>query len=343
MVFIFSIFVICLLIYIAIVSISKEKLKNSCLNLKQNLSEIENDLTEYKRKLENIKAKIENDLTEYKTKLENIEAKYKKKLESIENLEDKLKNIDLKEMIKNDEKTKASLTNNINKLTEEIEKKNKIIEYLNDEIDFLEFGLYEPKYEFYNSSEYKEKLDEIRNKQKEMIKNKTAASCTIKLTVNGSKSKGRVMTNNCIKLSLKMFNSDCDLYISKCNYSNVTRMEEKIEKSFEKINKLNEINCVYIDDEYKELKIEELMLAYEYSEKKQEEKEQLREKKQAEREEAKLKKEIEEKKNKLRKEMEHYNNSISILMCKLKKEQNEENIKKLNSEILELKDKNKIF
>lgn len=51
-----------------------------------------------------------------------------------------------------------------------------------------------------------------------------------------------------------MFNSDCDLYISKCNYLNVTRMEEKIEKSFEQINKLNEINCIYRDDEYSELK-----------------------------------------------------------------------------------------
>ncbi len=60
------------------------------------------------------------------------------------------------------------------------EKKNQII-FFDDEILVQSFGLYTPRYDFINSSDYKSQLDKIRLEQKAMIKNKTAKATTLRL------------------------------------------------------------------------------------------------------------------------------------------------------------------
>ena len=54
----------------------------------------------------------------------------------------------------------------ISKLDGEITSKKSEIIYLDDEILVQDFGLYKPQFDFANSLGYKEKLSEIRNKQK---------------------------------------------------------------------------------------------------------------------------------------------------------------------------------
>ena len=67
--------------------------------------------------------------------------------------------------------------------------KHEVIE-LDDKILFQDFGVYSPQYNFANLDQYKERLDEIRNLQKEMIKNGTAAICTANWKVQGSEKAG---------------------------------------------------------------------------------------------------------------------------------------------------------
>lgn len=70
-------------------------------------------------------------------------------------------------------------------------------------------------------------------------------------------------------------------------------MEQRIEKVFNAINKLNASNKIYISEEYFELKLKELRLTHEYKEKKQQEKEEQAEIRRQMREEAKLEQEME--------------------------------------------------
>jgi hypothetical protein len=84
-----------------------------------------------------------------------------------------------------------------------------------DELEMQEVGLYRQKYDFINAVLYKEKLDEIRKKQKELIKNKTAAVCGTEWTVENSKQKGKAMTNANIKQILKTFNLESEVAIVK--------------------------------------------------------------------------------------------------------------------------------
>lgn len=181
-----------------------------------------------------------------------------------------------------------------------------------------EYGLYQPRYNFMSSDVYKERLTTIRNQQKQMIKQDIAASGNTDWTVNNNKAKGRKMVNDMKKLLLRAFNSECDETIGKVKYNNIETSVRKIVKSAEQIQKLGTIMSVYINQSYIDLKIVELYLAFEYQQKKQQEKEEQRELRAQQREEAKLKKEIEEKRKKIKKEQTHYQQALKNLLSQIK-------------------------
>lgn len=159
-------------------------------------------------------------------------------------------------------------------------------------IEFAELGFYKPSFSFEQSEKYKEEISRVKADQKQMVTDKTAIICTTEWTVEGSKAKGRTMTNRNIRMTARAFNNECDAAISKVKWNNAQRMIERVHKAFDAINKLNESNVIYIDREYLALKVNELKLTHEYHEKKQQEKEEQAEIRQQIREEEKLEKEM---------------------------------------------------
>lgn len=233
--------------------------------------------------------------------------------------------IDLQHKINDFNKQLSSLESELNKKKQEIEAKSKELDKISkdiitfsDEVLVQEYGLYQPRYNFMSSDVYKERLTTIRNQQKQMIKQDIAASGNTDWTVNNNKAKGRKMVNDMKKLLLRAFNSECDETIGKVKYNNIETSVRKIVKSAEQIQKLGTIMSVYINQSYIDLKIEELYLAFEYQQKKQQEKEEQRELRAQQREEAKLKKEIEEKRKKIKKEQTHYQQALKNLLSKIK-------------------------
>ena len=202
------------------------------------------------------------------------------------------------------------LIENIQSLQSEIILKKKQIVELDDNILLQEFGIYTPIYDFANSDLFKNKLEEIRNKQKRMILDKKAATCSQQWTVDGSGEEGRIMTEQNIKQILRCFNDECDVLIGKVKFNNVEAYKDKIQRSFNALNKMNTKNAVSLSYSYKDLKIEELQLAYEYALKKQEEKEEQKRIREQMREEAKLLKDIEEARKDIEKEQRHYTNAL---------------------------------
>lgn len=204
-------------------------------------------------------------------------------------------------------------------------KKNEIIQ-LDDELLFQSFSLYKPMYDFASSELYKEKLESIRNKQKYMIKNKTAVSFYDGWTVDGSKAKGRKMTNDNIKQILRCFNTDCENAIDKVKFNNIESMKNRINTSFRTLNSLNSTNRVSITIQYLNLKLEELSLAYEYQKKKQEEKEEEKRRKEELREQEKVKKEIEEARKNITKDKNHYSKALEELLITISNETDKEKL-----------------
>ena len=205
----------------------------------------------------------------------------------------------------------------LNDTMEELRKtKGQLIE-TNEEVLMQSFGLYTPHYTFMNADEYKARLLEIRAEQKDMVKNKTAVSGNTNWTVNNSESKGRKMVSDMQKLLLRAFNSECDDVIEHVKYNNIEASEKRITSSRDAISKLGSIMDFSIQPKYYRLKIEELHLAFEYAQKKQQEKEEQKEARARMREEAKLAKEIEEERKKLEKEQQHYQNALQRINAQL--------------------------
>lgn len=197
-------------------------------------------------------------------------------------------------------------------LEQEIKQKEAEVFFLDDAISFQSFGLYEPQYDFVKAEEYKNKLVEIRNQQKECIKSGNAVvSSTANWTINNSRQQGAKMIKDMQKLLLRAFNNECDTIVEKVTYSNFDRSLTRIRQSAEAISKLGSIMHIYITSTYLKLKEDELRLAFEYQIKKQEEKEALREARQEMREAAKAQKELEEQRKKLEKEQLHFTKAIN--------------------------------
>lgn len=243
---------------------------------------------------------------------------------------------DLAEKLNNQEEIFAKLENEakesalrkakdeIDALNSEILQKRKELNSLSgdlietrDEVLFQSFGLYQPRYSFLTSDEYKGRLLEIRAKQKDMIKEKTAASGNTGWTVNGSQAKGKKMVEDTQKLLLRAFNAECDDVVEHVKYSNIEPSEKRITASRDAISKLGATMGISIDPTYYRFKIEELYLAFEYQQKKQEEKEAQKEARARLREEAKLEKEIEAQRLKLEKEQQHYQNALQKISAQL--------------------------
>lgn len=221
----------------------------------------------------------------------------------------------------------ASLKMRQNELNETMaelaQAKSQVIE-TEETILMQSFGLYNPHYSFTKADDYKARLLEIRADQKDMIKNKTAVSGSTNWTVNGNTSKGKKMVSDMQKLLLRAFNSECDDVIEHVKYNNIETAEKRITASREAISKLGSIMEVSITAKYYRLKIEELHLAFEYAQKKQQEKEEQKEARARMREEAKLAKEIEEARKKLEKEQSHYRNALKTILSQLEKASDED-------------------
>lgn len=259
------------------------KLKDEIISLKSKISEYENILTPEVKDCLNITTEIS---TLIKTK-NNI-------IDEISLLKKEKENLEI-----------------------EIKRKTTELNLLNEDLDLAEQGLYKPSFDFDTSKEYKAALDDIKLKQKAMMKAKTAIVVNTTWTVGGSKSKGNSLTNNGIRQMLLTFNSECDLLISKAKYNNIVTLRNKMETLYSKINNLNKHLGLSINYDYLHCRLQELTLTYEYQVKLQNEKEEQKRIKELMREEALLKQELENFRKNTTKDLKHYSTELSRIEEKL--------------------------
>lgn len=211
----------------------------------------------------------------------------------------------------------AVLHSQCQQLSDLIASKQQELIQTNEEILLQEFGLYQPKYAFTQSEEYKNTLSLLRQRQKDLIKNNLAVTGNTGWTINGNAAQGKKMVQDMQKLLLRAFNSECDSIVDKVKYSNFDASLKRISASKDSISKLGKMMGIEITPNYYQSKIEELTLAFEYQQKKQEEKEAQKEARARMREEAKLQREIEEARHKAEKERNHYQNALLRLQKQL--------------------------
>ena len=291
-------------------------------------------------------------INEYKAKIAQLEAENKRLFDDNCNMT-KMLTPEMRDvqtahiMLRNLENERQKLQNQLTDIKNDIsiqtgryddlkrqinQKRTEIID-LDDEILVQEFGLYRPHYDFANSLDYKEKLAEIRTKQKAMIKEKSAVSGDTSWQVNGSASQGKKMVSDTQKLLLRAFNTECDEVIGKVKYTNFDASLNRIYKSAETISKLGTIMNIAINKSYLDLKVQELRLAFEYQQKKQEEKEAQKTARAEMREAARLQKEIEAQRKKIEKEQTHYQTAYEKILKQLEAVPNDADLLQKKSEL----------
>lgn len=229
-----------------------------------------------------------------------------------------LNNLNKKEIL---EEQINDLNNQINYKVQELKNLNNEIKYKTEQLIIMDenlliqdFGLYQPIYNFANSDLYKDRLNYIRDLQKQMVKNNTATLHNNNWSVNGSLSEGQKMVKDNIKQILKTFNEECEILIDKVKYNNIDSIKKRIFKSFNDLNKLNSRMGISITNDYLNLKLEELNLSYEYQLKKQEEKEELNRIKEEQKEQQRVLKELEEARKNTEKEQKHYQIALNKII-----------------------------
>ena len=182
----------------------------------------------------------------------------------------------------------------------ELDSINQTIALRNDEIHLLELGYFEAGYDLEDLPTYEAALRSLREEQKQMLRmdgsegdRSAAAFCSETIRFNDSVSKGRSMIKKILKLMLRAFNGECDSYIARVTYKNITAMEKRIEASHEQINRLGVSWYCSISNRYLKNRIEELRISYTYEEAKQREKEEQAQIREQIREEERALREIE--------------------------------------------------
>jgi hypothetical protein len=223
----------------------------------------------------------------------------------------------LDQLINSKNEEVKSIENNFNTLNsdyqtalETYKKLRKEVSVFESKLDLIEFGIYEPVYNFEKSDEYRNEQNKIIGLQKELIRDDNAADCDANWTIEGSEAKGRALVKVYKKLMLRAFNGECDVLIAKVKWNNVNQMKERMQKLFDSINKLGEGFKVYVTKKYFSLKLKELILEHEYQTKRQQEKEEMRAIQDELREEEKAKREFEQAQREAEKEESNYQKAL---------------------------------
>jgi hypothetical protein len=221
---------------------------------------------------------------------------------------------------------------NAKSIFKQLEKDIKL--YQND-LEFIELGIYEPIFDLETSEKYKEKITQIVTRQKQLIKGGNACVCNTEWSVGNSRKQGEIMTRRYINLTLRAFNGECDALISKVRWNNIKRFEERIKKAFIAINKLGKSNNTFITDKYLKLKLDELHLIYELAHKKYQEKEEAKAIRDEQRKEERAQREFEKARKDAEMEEKRFQKALELAKKDLGLVSGEK-LDKLNSQIAQL-------
>ena len=266
------------------------------------IAEREAQLTSIKDKIEELQLSAKQEAIKIKQKMADLQASAKQEaLIDLQKItQEKSAAIEKADSaIKLKQQELLSLESYCNRLKLEVDHFKNQVTNLSKELksyeevhEIIECGLYIPHFDFDTSEKYKAELLKIRESQKELIRTEKATNSKISWTINGSEAAGKRQTKQYIRLMLRAFNGECEGFMADIRWNNINRVKDRLDRSFQTINKLGETHQVTITTEYFDLKLSELYLNYEYRNKLQREKEEHQRIQEQIREEQRSQKEI---------------------------------------------------
>jgi hypothetical protein len=191
-----------------------------------------------------------------------------------------------------------------------------------DDDDFVELddarllqqvGIYDYHHPLENAELYRERLADLREQIKEMVKAGKAIEASDRFSFNNSLAAGRRMTADFSKLMLRAYNAEADNCVRALRAGALAAATKRLETAAGTIARLGKMMEMRVSPEYHALRITELELTADYLFKQQEEREAAREERERLREERKAEQELAAQREKLDKERAHYLNTLEAL------------------------------
>ncbi|MGV0931013.1 DUF4041 domain-containing protein [Empedobacter brevis] len=159
--------------------------------------------------------------------------------------------INIDEFIKEREETLNDLKDSYSKskiLYDTLEKQVKLYSEI---VEPIEFGVYEPIFNYNHSDDYKLKIKQNTEQQKQLFKNNLAITSFedhvfYNFGYEGFHSAYKKSINDYKKIISIAFNSECDSYISKVRWNNLHLYEQRITDLFYRLNRLSSEFCYFL-------------------------------------------------------------------------------------------------
>jgi hypothetical protein len=204
------------------------------------------------------------------------------------------------------ESLKKKCLEEVNAIEEEIGPLRAEHKALSAEAMLVAVAFHKNRFGFATSERYKQALAENYEKQRVLLTNKRATYCAGDRTLEGMPAHEKKSIEKMLMLMLRAFNGECDSAIANVKATNSEAMENKINKSFDAINKLGGVRECYIEESYKSLRIEELRLVHEHAAKVHAEREEQKAIKEEMRQQALAEKEAERAQQEAERERRQY-------------------------------------
>lgn len=217
-----------------------------------------------------------------------------------------------------------------NKMESEIKSLKSEIKILNNKAVEKYYVLSD--YDGISSQDCKNKLMLLKAQEK----NLRESELDIVILNNSEKKK---LKDRSIRQILRNFNSDCDNQIMNVRLKNIDIVRNRIQKSYDTLNKLYSVDGVALSDKILTLKLEQATLLYTYELKYQQEKDIQQAIKEQMIEEAKAEREIQEQKKKIEKDLQQHLGEVNRLMKYVQKTQIDAERQLYMDKIKELEDK----
>jgi predicted transcriptional regulator len=259
-------------------------LASALLGIEEKLSTKEEELTSKQVEVTKVEAKLE-EINQQTKALQQLQAREVDLSVSVDSLMRKAKAVNT--MIKELVERKGDRTKELNAVMEKLD--------LYTEIEgFVDHGHFEmPEYLFETSERFAAEIKIARDAQKSLIKSKEAVTYPAKTVISNDASTNKKVLGAQAKLMLTAFNIECDTLIGKVKPSTFQATLERIDKLATRLEKSSGSLACGFNDEYIRLKLDECLLQYQFTLKKQEEVEEQRAIREQIREEQKAIKEYE--------------------------------------------------
>jgi hypothetical protein len=178
-----------------------------------------------------------------------------------------------------------------------------------------EVGIYQYGHRLQDAAAYKERLDELSARIRNMAKRDGAAVQSGQgWAINGSAAEGAKMVKDLSKLMLRSYNNEADNTLQTMRPYALDSAIQRLEKSRDTISKLGASLRIAITAAYHDLRVEELRLTADFlqkqEEEKQERKERLRQERERRADDEQARLEIEREQERCEKERAHYENLL---------------------------------